>query len=635
MNDYIALLGNPNSGKTTLFNALTGTYQKTGNWTGVTTEKKEGEYRKNRKIKIVDLPGVYALTIGSADENAVLEYLKNSPPKAIINIVDGTNLERNLFLTFELLKLNIPLIVAVNMCDELEKNNIELSVLELEKFLGVSVKPISALKGKNIDELMNEAINLSSPAKSLIIEENHIYKYIESNIDKIIKKKQTKAQRFTLKADDILTHKLFGIPIFLSLITVVYFLSINVGGFLGGYIGAFFEQITEQTSYSLLLINTPEWVRSLLCDGVFKGVGSVLSFLPQVVVLFALMSVIEQSGYASRIAFNLDRVFRAFGLGGKSLIPIILSCGCTVTGLTATRTIESQSEKQMAVFLSPFMPCSAKMAVFSWFSTVFFGGMAIVATAMYFLSIVAVIVFGAILKRLKPFRQESGEFILEMPTLRIPSLKDVLMVMWEKTKDFTAKAGSVIFIVSVIIWALMNIGTSGYTFGVIEDSFLYHIGNFIKYIFYPLGFGNYQTSIAVITGALAKEAVIETLQIMGCNSNELFDNVYSVLAFMSFILLSPPCIASIATAKRELKSAKLLTFMLTFQFIAGYLVAFIINGIGILLTNGLLLTLIIVIIIIALFAFSMVIFNKGKCRNCGLCQRGANKCQKSTKRNTI
>ncbi len=635
MTGELALLGNPNSGKTTLFNALTGTYQKTGNWTGVTTEKKDGEYKKDRSVKIVDLPGVYSLDKGSADENAVLEYLNNNKPKAIINIVDGTNLERNLYLTFQLLKLNIPMVVAVNMYDELKKNNINLNTDELSKILGVKIVPISALKGTNIDLLMTETSSVKLPVTMVNLPQNDTYKYIESVIAKIIDKKQTKAEIFTQKLDNLLTHKILGIPIFICLITLIYFLSINVGGFFGQHISKLFDFIISQTTNSLYKIATPEWLVSLLCNGIFKGVGTVLAFLPQVLILFALMTMIEQSGYASRIAFNLDRVFRVFGLGGKSLIPMILSCGCTVAGLTATRTIENENEKKMTLFLSPFMPCSAKMAVFAWFSTKFFGGKAIVATGMYFLSFVAVILFGLILKKFKSFRQNSGDFILEMPTMRLPSIKDVFAVMWEKTKDFTAKAGSVIFIVSVIIWLLMNVGVKGYTYSVIEDSFLYNLGNMLKYIFYPLGFGNWQATVAVLTGMLAKEGIIETLEIIGVNFDAIFANGWAVVSFMSFILLSPPCMASIAMAKRELKSKKLVVHMIIFQFVSAYTIAFIINGIGYLIINGLLLAMIIVIIIAVVFAVCLAVLKNRKCTNCSSCKKGGNKCPENIKRNTI
>ncbi len=635
MNDFIALIGNPNSGKTTLFNALTGTYQKTGNWTGVTTEKKEGEYRRDRRIKIIDLPGVYALAQGSADENVVLDFLKNSPPKAIINIVDGTNLERNLYLTAQLASLNIPFVIAVNMYDDLEKNHIKLNVDELSKLFNAPVVPISALKGINIQSLMKDAINVQTPPKSLNIEQNQIYKFIESNISKIIQKKQTKSEKLTQRVDDILTHKIWGIPIFFCVICIVYFLSINLGGFLGGYISQFFEALRENTANSLTKLGATEWLISLICGAIFKGVGTVLSFLPQVLVLFALMSIMEQSGYASRIAFNLDRLFRGFGLGGKSLIPMILSCGCSVTGLTATRTIESEEEKKMTIFLSPFMPCSAKMAVFGWLSFKFFNGRAIVATATYFLSILAVAVFGIILKKFKAFKSENQVFILEMPTLRFPSLKDVTSVMWEKTKDFTAKAGSIIFIVSIALWAFMNVGIKGYTYGVVEDSFLYYIGNAIKYLFYPLGFGNWQASVAVITSIFAKEAVIESLEIMGSDLSTLFYNKCSVFAFMSFILLSPPCVASIAVAKKELKNNELLILMLVFQFVSAYIVAFIINGIGYLIVNGLLLSAIIAIMITLTLIVVVKNLSRRKCRLCSRCAKGENKCQKNTKRNTI
>ncbi len=635
MNDVIALIGNPNSGKTTLFNSLTGSYQKTGNWTGVTTEKKEGEYRKDRTIKIVDLPGIYALSEWSKDENAVLEYLKNSPPKAIINIVDGTNLERNLFLTARLTSLNVPMVIAVNMFDDLEKNGIKLNATELSRLFSAPVVPISALKGLNVELLMKEAIGVKAPTKRLNLGQKEIYGFIENNVDNIIRKKQTRAEKFTQKADNILTHKIWGIPLFFCVISLVYFLSINLGDFFGGYISAFFEMLCENTANTLNKLGAKEWAISLVCDAVFKGVGTVLSFLPQVLVLFALMSVIEQSGYASRIAFNLDRLFRAFGLGGKSLIPMILSCGCTVTGLTATRTIESEQEKKMTIFLSPFMPCSAKMAVFGWFAFKFFDGRAIIATAMYFLSIIAIAVFGLMLKRFKSFSEENGVFLLEMPTLRLPPLKDVRAVMWEKTKDFCAKAGSVIFIVSIIVWLLINLGLNGYTYGAIEDSFLYYIGNAIKYIFKPLGFGCWQASVAVLTSVFAKEAVIESLEILGGEVNALFNNKWSVFAFMSFILLSPPCIASISMANRELKSFKTLLFMLTFQFLSAYITAFIINGMGIIINNGLLLSAILVIIILALLITTIKILKKRKCNLCKGCSSRENKCQKNTKHNTI
>lgn len=635
MNDVIALVGNPNSGKTTLFNALTGTYQKTGNWTGVTTEKKVGEYKKDRNIKIIDLPGIYALSKYSADENAVLEYLENSAPKVIVNIIDGTNLERNLYLSFQLKRLNIPMVVAVNMYDELERNNIKLNVNKLSSFINAPVVPISALKGTNLDNLITESTKAIQGEFGANLDDNQIYKHIEENISKIIDKKPTKAEIFTQKADKILTHRIWGIPIFIAIITLIYFLSINVGGYFGTYITRFFDTFQTQTSNSMEKIAVTEWLKGLVCEGVIAGVGTVLSFLPQVLILFLCMSIIEQSGYASRIAFNLDRFFRIFGLGGKSLIPMILSCGCTVTGLSATRTIESPREKKMTVFLCPFMPCSAKMAVFGWFSSIFFGGRAIVATFMYFLSILVVAISGLILKNLKSFKEEEGEFLLEMPTLRVPPVKDACAVMWEKTKDFTAKAGSVIFIVSVALWILLNLGISGYTYGVVEDSFLYYIGNAIKYLFYPLGFGNWQASIAVVTGVLAKEAVVETLSIISIEAQTLFYSEFSVLAFMSFVLLSPPCIASISMAKRELKSNKRVATMLLFQFASAYVVAFIINGIGYLASNDLLLSLIVVIIIMSLLILSIVFLRQRKCFNCTSCSKGESKCQRNTKRNTI
>ena len=443
MNDVIALIGNPNSGKTTLFNALTGTYQKTGNWTGVTTEKKLGTYKKDKRVKIVDLPGLYSLSAHGDDEKAVINYLKNTPPKVIINIVDGTNLERNLYLTTELVELRVPMVIAVNMIDDLQKNGIKLNTEKLSALFGVPVIPVSALKNNNVDELINVAIKKSVLPKKLklfVQGENKAeksYEFIEKNIGEIIQKRQTKSEKFTLKADSILTHKIWGFPIFFLVITLIYFLSMKIGGAIGNVISGAFSIFAENTAKTLIFRGAPEWLIGLVVDAIIKGIGTVSSFLPQILVLFMLLAIIEQSGYASRIAFILDKFFRSFGLSGKSLIPMIVSCGCTVTGIMSARTIENKSEKRMTIFLAPFMPCGAKTAVFGWMAYVFFNGNALIASSMYFLGILSVALFGRMLKKFKSFKENSGEFILEMPTFRTPSLKDIALSLWEKIKDFT------------------------------------------------------------------------------------------------------------------------------------------------------------------------------------------------------
>ncbi len=581
MNLKIALIGNPNSGKTTLFNALTGARQKTGNWTGVTTEEKTGKYKKDKRITLIDLPGLYSLSTNSVDERTVLKYLKQTPPDLIINVVDGTNLERNLFLTTELANLKIPIVIAVNMLDELKKNKMTLNLSRLEDLFKVKALPVSALKGENLDRLIKIAKEHEKPPQTRIFGSvTAIYEFIESEIDNIITKRITKSQKITEKIDGVLMHKILGMPVFFLVMFVVYFLSMRIGGALGSVITVNVERFNVALSIYLHKNRVADFIIGLFCDGFIKGFGVVFSFLPQILILFALMAVIEESGYASRISFVLDRFFRAFGLGGKSVLPLIVSCGCTVSGLMATRTIDGDCERRMTVFLSPFMPCGAKTAVFAWLSTILFNGNVLVATSTYFLGIFAVAIFGNVLKKLRPFKSRRNTFILEIPTLRVPSIKDVMFVLIEKTKDFITKAWLTVMLVSVALWALGNIGLNGYVNGKIEQSFLFLIGNALKYLFYPLGFCNWQTSVSLVSGIFAKEAIAETLQLTGADVNTLFNNGFSAYAFMTFVLLSPPCMASIITAKEELGSYKWLIFMLVFQLLSAYLVAFLINLLG-------------------------------------------------------
>ena len=634
MNKNIALIGNPNCGKTTLFNTLTGTYQKTGNWTGVTTEKKEGFYKKDKSIIITDLPGLYSLDAKSEDERAVLKFIKNSPPSVIINVLDGTNLERNLYLTLELIKLRLPMVIAVNMYDDLIKNGIKLNCEKLSKLLGVKVLPVSALKKLNIDALISVALKAKPVINNLNVSKNYAFQWIETNVKEIVTYKQTKAELFTLKADGVLTHKIFGLPIFFAVIALVYFLSMKIGGFFGGYIDKYFEITSEKLNVFLTNNNCPKWLIGVCCKAVIQGIGTVASFLPQILVLFALMAVIEQSGYAARIAFILDRFFRAFGLSGKSLLPMIVSCGCTVSGVMATRVIENKSERRATVFLAPFMPCGAKTAVFGWFSYEFFGGSALIATSMYFLALFSVAVFGRILKKFKAFKDSESAFILEMPNLRPPSIKDVLSVLIEKIKDFIFKAGSTVLLVSVALFFLQNFGIKGYVENNVEESFLFFIGNALKFIFEPLGFGNWQASVSVLSGIFAKEAVVETLRQVTSAPETLFYSKFSIYAFMAFILLSPPCLASLVTAKRELNSKKWFIFMLLFQFTAGYLVALLINIIGLMVINSIYLILFLIVGIIILSIVALAKTKKRGCKGCINCTGGNAKCNIKEKRFT-
>ena len=603
----IALLGNPNCGKTTLFNNLTNTYQKTGNWTGVTVEAKTAKYKYDSSIEIIDLPGIYSFEANSLDEKAVIEYLKQTPPDIIINVLDGTNLERNLYLTCQLSFLKIPTIIAVNMYDQLEKNNIKLNIEHFEDYFGAKILPISAQKGTNVDKLINTIINnkqVLKPLKTAQIDKNASAKercsYIESIIEKIISKTASKSMKLTQKIDNVIMHKVFSIPIFFCVLTIIYYLSIKLGGLIGESILNAFNNLSFYTKIQFYKINVSIVIIDLICNAIIGGLGAIFSLLPQVLILFALLCVIEQSGYASRVAFIFDRLFSSIGLNGKSIVPMMVSCGCTVSGLTATRTIEKDRERFATIFLAPIMPCGAKMAVFGYFSYAVFNGNALIASSMYFLSVFCVAIFGKILYKLKLLGHNDGTFILEIPNLKIPSIKDVFYVLIEKTKDFLIKVGFIVFVLSIILWLLKSFGVSGYVGTNVEKSFLYTIGNIIKPIFYPLGFGNWQASVGILCGIFAKEGIVETLHVLTNSPATLFNNQFSAYAFMAFILLSPPCVASLITAKRELNNKKLFYFLLTFEFISAYLVSFTINTIGNLIDKPLNLILFSIIAIITI-----------------------------------
>ena len=575
----IALLGNPNCGKTTLFNVLTDSYQKTGNWAGVTVEAKKASFKYDKTIEIVDLPGIYSLEANSLDEKAVIKYLKNTPPDVIINVVDGTNLERNLYLTLELSFLNIPTVIAVNMCDQLEKNNIKLDVIQFKKIFNTIVVPISAHKGTNVDKLINTTLKDKQglkPLKTPLIDKNTSvkgrYEFIERVIDKIILKQNKIKPTLTQKIDRIIMHKVFSIPIFFCVLTVIYYLSIKLGGATGEKVLTAFNNLSYCLKVLLYKSNVSIVFIDLICNAIIGSLGAIFSLLPQVIILFALLCVIEQCGYASRVAFIFDRFFSMIGLSGKSIIPMMVSCGCTVSGLTATRTIEKDSERYATIFLTPCMPCGAKMAVFGYFSYVVFNGNALIASSMYFVSVFCVAVLGKILNKLKVFGNDDGTFLLEIPNLKMPSIKEIYQVLIEKVKDFLIKVGYIVFVLSIILWLLKSFGVGGYVGEQVEKSLLYVIGNFIKPIFYPLGFGNWQASVGILCGIFAKEGIVETLHVLTNSPSSLFFNQFSAYAFMTFILLSPPCMASLITAKRELNNNKL--FDVTFNRFCNYVCNF-------------------------------------------------------------
>ncbi len=635
MNKNVCLIGNPNCGKTTLFNRLTKSNQKTGNWAGVTTESKLGAYAQDKRVNIIDLPGMYSLSAYSKDEQAVTDYLTKTPPDVIINVLDGTNLERNLYLTCQLLTLGVPVILAINFADELEKNGIKINTAFLQEIFGGKVFLISARKNINLKALIDYAIKINTKNTA---KEGINKSFIEKNADKITTKYQTKAEIFTLKADKLLLNKYLGIPIFLAIMLFTYFASIKLGGIFSNVISNATQSFIDKIYRLLQSAGVSKWLMGLVCNGILKGLSAVLSFLPQILILYAILSVLEESGYSARVTFLFDRILRSFGLGGKSLISFTLSGGCSVTGVMATRTIENKNERVMTIFLTSFMPCGAKLAVFGWFSYVFFNGSALIATSMYLLSIICILLFAKLLRCFKPFNKSEGEFLMEMPPLRAPSIKNALVVIMQKIKEFLVKAGSVIFIVSVALWFLLNFGIHGYTFEKIEKSFLYQIGNAIKYLFYPIGVYSWESAVAIIAGALAKEGIIETLCLLSSDPFSLFSSVFSVYAFMAFALLSPPCVATLSACKKELNSNKPFISMILFQFFAGYTVAILINFLGnvYLYSTSLIFSIIIVIIIaIGLFISLASVKNDSACAVCKNCQKACRnkKCQ-TRKRNT-
>ena len=621
-NRNICLIGNPNCGKTTLFNSLTHSHQKVGNWAGVTVEKKEGKYFKDNNINIVDLPGLYSSNTRSLDERVVVDYLKNSHVDLIVNIIDGTNLERGLYLTLNLIKLNIPIIVAVNMIDQIRKNKIDFNPNRLSEFLGVPIVCISAKNNIGINNLVDAFYKDNKPTKNiklLGLNNNDVYSMVDQNIDSIISNKLTLSHQKTKAIDTVLTNGFFGVIIFFVIIFLLYYTSLKLGGKLGDYIIDYLAIFSKTAEKTLVGCGVNVIAVDLLVNGVIKGIGSVLSFLPHLLIMFSLMTILEESGYASRVAFLFDKIFYKYNLSGKSVIPFVLSCGCTTTGIEATKIIEDSRERENTILLSPFLPCGAKTAVFGWFSYVFFDGSALISLFMYSLSIVVLLIVAKFLNR---SAKTEGAFILELPVFRFPKIKDILSVLWLKIKEFLAKSGSVIFAISIIIWLMLNFGFKGYTYKNIELSFLYYIGNTIKYLFYPLGFCSWEASVSIITGLLAKEGIVETLEIISLSPQTLFTTPQSVLSFMAFNLLCPPCVASISVAKRELKSAKKVFKMLGIEFLSAYGVSLVINFVGNIIKYdfGLILSLVIGIIIAIGFFLSLKSSVKNKCCNCKGCK---------------
>ncbi len=685
----IALAGNPNSGKTTLFNALTGANQYVGNWPGVTVEKKEGKLKKHDDVIITDLPGIYSLSPYTLEEVVARNYLIDERPDAILNIVDGTNLERNLYLTTQLIELGIPVVIAINMMDIVKKNGDTINLKELSRQFGCSVVEISALKGAGVMEAAEAALlaarqNKSMPmhtfsgavehaiahieeaaihnmpkeqqrwyaikiferdekvlerlaiskevlshieqdivdaeteldddAESIITNERYIY--IASILKGCYKKKNAGKMTISDKIDRIVTNRFLALPIFAAVMFLIYVISIGtIGNFSVGFMNdtLFGEWIVPWVTTTLEGIGCADWLTSLIADGIVGGVGAVLGFVPQLLILYLLLSILENVGYMARVAFVMDRIFRKFGLSGKSFIPMLIACGCGVPGIMASRTIEQDRDRKMTIMTAGFMPCGAKVPIISLIAGALFGGSALIATSAYFIGVAAVVVSGIILKKTKPFAGDPAPFVMELPAYHLPVPGNVLRATWERGWSFIKRAGTVIVAASIIIWVLNSLSFEGGLHYIGEGdakSILNVIGEWIAVVFIPLGFGNWQAAVATVLGLVAKEEVVgvfgslssmadadlamelvemgaagsEKLAIIG---QEFFGgSKLAGFSFMIFNLLCAPCFAAMGAIKREMNNGKWTAFAIIYMCVFAYAISFIVYQLGMLFAGA-------------------------------------------------
>ena len=662
-----ALAGNQNCGKTTLFNQLTGSSQHVGNFPGVTVDRKDGKIKGYKNTLVTDLPGIYSLSPYSSEEIVTRRFILEEHPKCIINIVDATNIERNLYLTMQLMELDIPMVLALNMMDEVHENGGSILVNEMEEMLGIPVVPISAAKNEGIQELIDHAIHIAKyqerPCRQdfcdvddhggavhrclhaimhliedhakkanipvrfaasklaegdpLVLEQlkldknekemlEHIVTQMESErgLDRlaaiadmrfhyifnvcdntVIKPKESKEHLRSMKIDQILTGKYTAIPAFIVIMALVFWLTFNViGAGLSTLLEMGIGYLTELTSTALINANVNEVLHSLIIDGIFNGVGSVLSFLPTIVTLFFFLSLLEDSGYMARIAFVMDKLLRKLGLSGRSIVPMLIGFGCTVPGVMASRTLPSKRDRKMTILLTPFMSCSAKLPIYAFFTAAFFPKHgAIFMIGLYFIGILVGILV-ALLMRETLFKGEAVPFVMELPNYRLPSAKNVAQLLWEKAKDFLQRAFTIIFIATIVIWFLQTFDTKLNLVTNSQDSILAMVASWITPIFAPLGFGDWRISTALITGFMAKESVVSTISILFKSTANLV-NALSPLAALSlliFCLLYTPCVAAIASIKRELggKWAILVVFG---QCLIAWVAAFLVYTIGIII----------------------------------------------------
>ena len=680
MSVKIALAGNPNCGKTTLFNALTGSNQFVGNWPGVTVEKKEGKLKGHKDVTIMDLPGIYSLSPYTLEEVVARNYLINERPDAIINIVDGTNIERNLYLSTQIMELGIPVVMAVNMMDLVEKAGDKIHTDKLSKLLGCEVVEISALKGTGIQKAAEKAISLaerknevtpvhefdgkvedaitavgtmlgtdipeaqkrffaikllekddkikeqmksvpdvSAEIKTLedafdddteSIITNERYVYISSIIGKCVTKGQKGGMTVSDKIDRIVTNRWLALPIFAVVMFIVYYVSITtVGGFLTDWTNdvLFGDIIPPAIEKALVAVNCADWLQGLILDGIVAGVGAVLGFVPQMLVLFIFLAFLEGCGYMARVAFIMDRIFRKFGLSGKSFIPMLIGSGCGVPGIMASRTIESDRDRKMTIMTTTFVPCGAKLPIIALIAGAFFDNAGWVAWSAYFVGVAAIICSGIILKKTKMFSGEPAPFVMELPAYHMPTVGNVLRSMWERGWSFIKKAGTIILLSTIILWFLMSFGWVDGSFGMLEaeqlnDSILASIGSVIAPIFAPLGWTKagegWKMAVAAVTGLIAKENVVATFGMLfgfaevAEDGAEIWGNLAQVMTpiaaygFLVFNLLCAPCFAAMGAIKREMNNAKWFWFAIGYQCIFAYIVALCIYQFGTLFTGG-------------------------------------------------
>ena len=661
---HFALAGNQNCGKTTLFNQLTGSNQHVGNFPGVTVDRKSGCIKGNELTEVVDLPGIYSLSPYTSEEIVSRQYILNEHPEGIINIIDATNIERNLYLTMQLMELNVPMVLALNMMDEVRGNGGTVYINEMESMLGIPVIPISAAKNEGIDELVNHALHVAMyqehPGRMDFCEENdhngavhrclhgimhliedhaktanipvrfaatklvegderilnkleltqnekemleHIICQMEEerNMDRaaaiadmrfsfikklvracVVKPHESKERERSRRIDQVLTGKYTAIPAFVGIMALIFYLTFHViGGGLQELLESLIEKLSVLVEQGMTAIHVNDVIQSLVLDGIFQGVGSVVSFLPIIVTLFLFLSLLEDTGYMARVAFVMDKLLRRIGLSGRSIVPMLIGFGCSVPGVMASRTLPSQRDRKMTIMMVPFMSCTAKLPIYGFFANAFFPGKeAIVMIILYFTGIFVGIITAMILKQTK-FKGEAVPFVMELPNYRMPGLKNVMQLLWEKAKDFLEKAFTVIFLATIIIWFLQTFSLHLSVVTDSKDSILAVIAGMIAPIFKPLGFGDWRISTALMTGFIAKESVVSTLSVLFKSTEALFEilSPAAAAALLVFCLLYTPCVAAIASIKREL-GAKWAAVIMLMQCVIAWICAFLVYSLA-------------------------------------------------------